>query len=173
MQDMRKPGEPGTIDLPITTALGLPLYMVEYPHAGLAEVNIFACLLRTNSNPRASTFAQPRFDIKGGVLLARCDGKHMPMIHVGALMDYIRSEMTEFFEVFGREAKGEKVDRQDLADRFLSPAAFADAFERMRKKGLAEGQKEWEDIECPVKVSGGSKKTENTSGDGEIQKKAV
>ncbi|KAK5732564.1 hypothetical protein LTR17_010379 [Elasticomyces elasticus] len=152
------------MELPITTALGFSLSMVEYAHGSLPHPNPMAAILRTDIDPESPTFARPSLHVPvGAVLLARRDGKHMQAYQLAALVDYLRDEMREFFDLRRREARGEAVDRQDLIDRFLTPAAFASGFAKIKSEALALGQSEWEGVECPVEVDQEPKKVEDTT----------
>ncbi|KAK4960896.1 hypothetical protein LTR10_001385 [Elasticomyces elasticus] len=107
VKDLPDATHPESVELPITTALGFSLSMIEYPHGRLPHPNVAASLLRTDCNPVSTTFApaSPHVPL-GGVLLARRDGKHMLALHAVALLDYLRFEMTEFFGLRAREARG-------------------------------------------------------------------
>ncbi|KAK5680936.1 hypothetical protein LTS10_006694 [Elasticomyces elasticus] len=127
------------IDLPITIALGYPMRMALYPWMGLPEPNSYA--------------GGPRIDSRrtlGRHTMLRSDGMHMPCYHVQAMIHYVSFELGDIHQIERREDRGEMVDREELAARLLSPAAFAAGFERIKQQAIADGQADWERIECPV-----------------------
>ncbi|KAK5680935.1 hypothetical protein LTS10_006693 [Elasticomyces elasticus] len=140
-------GLTGFHDLPITAALGYPLRIFGHPKHGLLKLNSHATSLYTDPNPTSSTFGQTliqgRTDgtVLGGVLLVRCDGVHMHPLHLMALVEYI-SRLDE--------AAGETVDCDELAARFLTPAAFASGFETIKQEMIELGHERWVTLECPV-----------------------
>ncbi|TKA74291.1 hypothetical protein B0A55_05418 [Friedmanniomyces simplex] len=85
-----------------------------------------------------------------GLLVVRRDGRNLQALHFQAVLDYLHMDLREVINVRRREAVGEKVDREEIAGRLLTPAAFAAAFERMKLKALSEGHTEWEGLEHPV-----------------------
>ncbi|KAK5680920.1 hypothetical protein LTS10_006678 [Elasticomyces elasticus] len=157
---------PETTELPITTALGFSLAMARCTHSSVPQLNLAASLLMTDCDIHSPTFAYPALpqDIPiGGIYLVRRDGKHMPGPHVIAMLEYLRTEIDEFFETAGREHRGEKVDRQELVDRFLTPAAFVRGFAKIKRERLEAGETVWEDVECPVEVGDEPEKVEDTT----------
>ncbi|KAK5709123.1 hypothetical protein LTR17_020057 [Elasticomyces elasticus] len=157
---------PKTIELPITTALGLSLGMGRCTHNSAPQPNFAAALLMTDCNIHSPTFAYPAMpkDVPvGGVYISRRDGKHMPALHVIAMVDYLKDEMGNFFETASREHRGEKVDRQELVDRFLTPAAFVRGFAKIKGEKLEAGETNWEDLECPVEVGDEPEKVGDTT----------
>ncbi|KAK5709122.1 hypothetical protein LTR17_020056 [Elasticomyces elasticus] len=188
VKGMPAPDHPDSIDCPVTTALGFPLRMVKYAQGGPPMPN-FSPFLRTDPDPNSPTFAQPVFDyaIPGGIvnptegitpptgafLVARSDGKQVSRLDVHAMTDYICDDVMPLFELVYHGAAGETVDRQALADRVLTPTAFASKFEQIRQAGIARGEKEWEDVECPVPVGEESREAEKSADEGETQEKAV
>ncbi|KAK5713253.1 hypothetical protein LTR15_011616 [Elasticomyces elasticus] len=155
-----------TTELPITTALGFSLGMARCTHGSVPQLNLAASLLMTDCDIRSPTFAYPAMprDIPiGGIYLSRRDGKHMPATHVIAMLEYLRTEMDEFFETAEREHRGEKVDRQELVDRFLTPTAFVRGFAKMKREKLEKGETDWEDVDCPVEVDQKPKKIGDTT----------
>ncbi|KAK5732563.1 translational activator for mitochondrial COX1 [Elasticomyces elasticus] len=187
VKGMPAPNHPDSIDLPATAALGLPLRMVKYAQAGFPLPN-GAPFLRTDPDPNSPTFAQPQFDYAipggvvnptagirpptGGILVARRDGKHMSRLDVKVMGVYLSDEGEELFKLTYRRPAGEAVDRQALADRFLTPAAYVTKFEQMRQLFLGRGDKEWEDAVCPVQGDEVSRNAEKTADEAETQKKA-
>ncbi|KAK4960895.1 hypothetical protein LTR10_001384 [Elasticomyces elasticus] len=188
VKGMPASNHPDSIDLPATAALGLPLRMVKYAQAGLPLPND-GPLLRTDPDPNSPTFAQPQFDYAipggvvnptagirpptGGILVARRDGKHMSRLDVKVMSAYFSDEGQELFKLTYRRPAGETVDRQALAGRFLTPAAYVTKFEQMRQLFLGRGDKEWEDAVCPVQVDEVSRKAEKTADEEKTQEKAV
>ncbi|KAK5730045.1 hypothetical protein LTR17_011449 [Elasticomyces elasticus] len=152
------------IDLPITTALGYPMQMALYPWMGLPEPNIYAGGLRIDPDPKSPDFgkAHDAYVPMGGIALVRSDGMHMPCYHVQAMIHYVSFELGEIHQIEQREGRGELVDREELAARLLSPAAFAAGFERIKQKAIADGQADWEGVECPV-LAGQEGVEDNTS----------
>ncbi|KAK3638460.1 hypothetical protein LTR56_013100 [Elasticomyces elasticus] len=174
VQGMPALNHPDSIDCPVTAALGLPLRMVNFNQAGLQDPNA-SPFLRTDPDPNSPTFAQPDFGYKipggytnrdafvrylpiGGILVARRDGKPMSGLDAKVMVAYVSTEIEKLFEAVYHGPAGKTVNRQALADRYLTPAAYIKKFEEMRQIFLGRGEKEWEDAECPVKVSNGSEK---------------
>ncbi|KAK3652441.1 hypothetical protein LTR56_005151 [Elasticomyces elasticus] len=141
-------GLTGFHDLPITAALGYPLRIFGCPKHGLLKLNSHATSLYTDPNPKSSTFGQTliqgRTDgtVLGGVLLVRCDGVHMHPLHLMALVEYI-SRLDEIHAACGRKAAGETLDCDELAARFLTPAAFASGFETIKQEMVELGHERW------------------------------
>ncbi|KAK5732576.1 hypothetical protein LTR17_010391 [Elasticomyces elasticus] len=122
-------------ELPLSNALGYPL------------------VVSTDPDPVSPRFGLPTLEIPvGDLVLVRRDGKHMHKNHVIALVDYARTQIGEVLGVTEREDNGERANRKEIADRLLTPAAFARAFEDFKQKFLAEGRPGWQGLECPVDV---------------------
>ncbi|KAK5709129.1 hypothetical protein LTR17_020063 [Elasticomyces elasticus] len=75
-------------------------------------------------------------------------------MHVEALIDYVRIANRELGSVPHREMSGEKVDREEVVKRFLTPKAFAKAFEKYKQDKVMGGEVWWAGLECPVKICG-------------------
>ncbi|KAK5713249.1 hypothetical protein LTR15_011612 [Elasticomyces elasticus] len=141
-------------DLPITRALGFPLGYS--PDAtGLSHcVNIIIQLfvdIDTTSPRLGMAIKAP----VGGACLARHDRKYMKILHVEALINYVEAANLEIALVPEREKSGEKVDREEIVERLLTPEAFARAFETFKQDKVRNGEVWWANLECPVKVGGG------------------
>ncbi|KAK3638454.1 hypothetical protein LTR56_013094 [Elasticomyces elasticus] len=141
-------------DLPITHALGFPLrYRPDL--TGLSNcLNGPVAQLFVDIDTTSATFGKGTKAPIGGACLTRCDGTHMCIMHVEALIDYVRIANRELGSVPQREMSGEKVDREEVVKRLLTPKAFAKAFEKYKQDKVMSGQVWWADLECPVNVRG-------------------
>ncbi|KAK5709136.1 hypothetical protein LTR17_020070 [Elasticomyces elasticus] len=142
-------------ELPLGNALGYPLVVscIVGHNCGLAIPNTFMVFSSTDPDPVSPRFGLPTLEIPlGDLVLVRRDGKHMHKNHVIALVDYARTQIGEVLGVAEREDNGEMVNRKEIADRLLTPAAFARAFENFKQKFLAEGRPGWQGLGCPVDV---------------------
>ncbi|KAK4895048.1 hypothetical protein LTR27_006915 [Elasticomyces elasticus] len=143
-------------DASITTALGLPLRYAWFPKTGSPLPNTALKLLTLDPDPQSQTFGQPSMPASplGGIVLLRADGKYVQTAQIMALINYLTFKLAELRAVKEREAAGKIVDRQDIANRLLTPAAFAAAFERERQEANADGRAGWEGAENPVSIQG-------------------
>ncbi|KAK3638463.1 hypothetical protein LTR56_013103 [Elasticomyces elasticus] len=143
-------------DAPITTALGFPLRYAWFPKTGLPLPNTTLKLLTLDPNPQSQTFGQPSMPTSplGGIVVLRGDGKYVQTAQIMALINYLTFKLAELRAVKEREAAGEIVDRQDIANRLLTPAAFAAAFERERQEAAAEGRAGWVGAKNPTTGQG-------------------
>ncbi|KAK3652415.1 hypothetical protein LTR56_005125 [Elasticomyces elasticus] len=140
-------------ELPLTTALGYPLLLATCPGRGDPVLNILIGYAGLNPDQKSSKFGQPMLpDLYGGVILVRRDGRHMHRFHILSLLEYARSGLRELFEVAEREAKGETVDRADIAKRLLTPAAATPTFQSLKQAGTTQGNMTWANMECPFEV---------------------
>ncbi|KAK4895043.1 translational activator for mitochondrial COX1 [Elasticomyces elasticus] len=140
-------------EMPATTALGYPLGLAGCRGHGLAERNEATALLNIDTRPNAPTYGTmppPESVHKGGIILARRDGKHMKAVHVSALVDYLRVNVKKVIELKEREESGEKVDVKGFVKGFLTPQSFARAFEDMRQQAVSQGRVHWAEVEGPV-----------------------
>ncbi|KAK5680917.1 hypothetical protein LTS10_006675 [Elasticomyces elasticus] len=127
--------DPRFVDLPITHMIGFPLGMF-INNVGLPQFNEKAASLTFDVNPASAKFGQPTMFPKGGVIVARRDGRYIKVGHVMAVSEYLRCEFGSALEALReREGKGEKVDREEVVKRFLTPAAFESGCKRMREPG--------------------------------------
>ncbi|KAK5709124.1 hypothetical protein LTR17_020058 [Elasticomyces elasticus] len=140
-------------EMPATTALGYPVGAAGCQGLGLSERNEATALLNIDLRPNSPTYGTmppPERVHKGGIVLARRDGKHMKAVHVSALVDYLRVNVKRVIELREREANGETVDVQRFVKGFLNPQSFARAFEDMRQQAVAQGRSNWAEVEGPV-----------------------
>ncbi|KAK3652416.1 hypothetical protein LTR56_005126 [Elasticomyces elasticus] len=139
--------------LPLTTALGYPMILSFNDEYGLPVPNIFVHGLSIDADPESPTFGLPMLETKrGALMLVRQDGRHMHKYHVVALLAYVRLQINEVFEATGRVANGKTVDKKEIAERLLTPKAYAAAFEKLKKEAVARGDPGWQGLECPVEV---------------------
>ncbi|KAK4895040.1 hypothetical protein LTR27_006907 [Elasticomyces elasticus] len=80
------------------------------------------------------------------------DPLHIEIAHIVAVVEYLQRECTELTGTHAREAGGEKVDREGLVKRLLTPAAFKKwcggaLHDMMTGKGRARGFEDY--LECP------------------------
>ncbi|KAK5732569.1 hypothetical protein LTR17_010384 [Elasticomyces elasticus] len=138
-------------DLPITRALGFPLcYGGDL--TGLKQIeNRAVTYLTLNIDTTSAKFGEVGRPM-GGACLARHDGRHINVLHVEALVNYAEAACQEIGRVPDREDTGEKVDREEMVKRLLTPMAFAKAFEKFRQRKVMSGEVWWVDLECPVVV---------------------
>ncbi|KAK4895038.1 hypothetical protein LTR27_006905 [Elasticomyces elasticus] len=140
-------------DLPITPALGFPLGYS--PNAtGLSHCMNTVIQLFVDIDTTSSRFGTAMKVPVGGACLARQDRKYMRILHVEALINYVEAANQEIALVPEREKSGEKVDREEIVERLLTPEAFARAFETFKQDKVINGEAWWADLECPVKVRG-------------------
>ncbi|KAK5713244.1 hypothetical protein LTR15_011607 [Elasticomyces elasticus] len=139
--------------LPLTVALGYPMVLSFNDEYGLPVPNIFVHGLSIDTDPESPTFGLPMLETKrGALMLVRQDGRHMHKYHIVALLEYVRFQINEGFEATGRVANGETVDKKEIAERLLTPKAYAAAFEKLKKKAVARGDPGWQGLEGPVEV---------------------
>ncbi|KAK5709121.1 hypothetical protein LTR17_020055 [Elasticomyces elasticus] len=143
-------------DANITTALGFPLRYGGFPKTGLPLPNPALKLLTLDPDPQSRTFGQPSEPAcrQGGNVLLRADGKYVQTAQIMALINYLTFKLGELRAVQDKEAAGEVVDRQDIVNKLLTPAAFAAAFERERQEAAVEGRAGWEGARNPVTGQG-------------------
>ncbi|KAK3069790.1 hypothetical protein LTR53_011605 [Teratosphaeriaceae sp. CCFEE 6253] len=145
---------PGFRALSVTTALGYPLSIMIRPRdASIKRPNIFTDCLTLDPDPASDAFGQRSMPSRiGGLLLAHRDGMHMQYGHVVALVRYLRRTARELREILAEEDEATMQAKQDLAEHFLTPMAFAIDFELQKFRGIQQGNAEWEELECPVQV---------------------
>ncbi|KAK4960901.1 hypothetical protein LTR10_001390 [Elasticomyces elasticus] len=120
-------------DLPITRALGFPIGYSPDAIGLQQDTNIPVTQLFVDIDHTSATFGKAKKIPKGGACLARRDGRHISIMHVEALISYAQIANQEIVCVPGREKSGEKVDREEMVKRLLTPKAFAVAFEKLKR----------------------------------------
>ncbi|KAK5713251.1 hypothetical protein LTR15_011614 [Elasticomyces elasticus] len=140
--------DPEFVDLPIARSLGFALGAMP-ARSGLRQFNDKAAVFYIDINTTSPTFGQLAQGPIGGVMIARRDGRHIKIDHVIAMAEYLRSGCRELGEVKGREAKGEKVDREDIVKRLLNHAALQTWCESTIQSQVAAGVQGWDVMECP------------------------
>ncbi|KAK4960902.1 hypothetical protein LTR10_001391 [Elasticomyces elasticus] len=137
----------------ISEAIGFPLVATDglEAHLCVQVPNTFAQDLFVDLDPKSTSFGNSTKSLVGAVLLHRRDGRHMMVVEIAAVIDYVRLVVEDLKQVRKRESTGEKVDRKEVIKTVATPAAFASWFEALKRQRLADGHKEW-DIECPVQV---------------------
>lgn len=152
---------PGWIDSAIAEALGVPLRMFGVPHGDVTIPNEHAAALAMNPDPDSAFFGQTHSTttITGSALVLRSDLKKLHMNQVAILIAYVRDEIEEVHQVKDKEAKGEKVDRKEIAGRLLTPAAFSAYFEKEKAAQMAATPANrvgvWKECETPVAIPQG------------------
>ncbi|KAK5691385.1 hypothetical protein LTR97_011378 [Elasticomyces elasticus] len=143
-------------ELPVTKLLGYPLGIKSVPTRGLLRSNYCVAVLDVDMDPDSSTYGEalPWRIRPGGVLLARADGRHVKVLHVQAVCDYMRTKVKEIFQFKIRkdEGKEEGVDVQAFVESLFTPEAFAYAWEVMKQEALVRGKEGWENMDCPVQL---------------------
>ncbi|KAK5732567.1 hypothetical protein LTR17_010382 [Elasticomyces elasticus] len=145
--------DPLYVDLPITRALGFPLVTGKKKMVfGLEKPNDKAALFHIEIDTTSPDFGLPTEVHKGGMILLRRDGRHIKIAHIVAMVEYLHRECKELAETHRREAAGEKVDREGLVKRLLTPAAFRKwcdgaLHDILTGKGRARGFEDY--LECP------------------------
>ncbi|KAK5706918.1 hypothetical protein LTR97_001910 [Elasticomyces elasticus] len=127
-------------ELPVSRALGFPLGIAKQPIKGLQVPNIGAEILSIDPDPKSLTFGQclPAYQGTGGLIVARCDGKPLHGLHVEALLHYVQHVVwPELDAMEQREKAGEVIDRQEVKDQLLTPAAFATGFRTFKEIQMA------------------------------------
>ncbi|KAK4960899.1 hypothetical protein LTR10_001388 [Elasticomyces elasticus] len=140
--------DPEFADLPIARSLGFALGAMP-ARFGLQQFNDKAAVLYIDIDTTSPNFGQLAHGPIGGVVVARRDGRHIKIGHVVAMVEYLRSGCRELGEVKGREAKGEKVDREDIVKRLLNHAAWQTWCESKIQSQVAAGVQGWDGVECP------------------------
>ncbi|KAK3638467.1 hypothetical protein LTR56_013107 [Elasticomyces elasticus] len=153
----KKGGDALFAELPVSRALGFPLGIAKQPVMGLQVPNIGAQILSIDPDPKSLTFGQclPAYLGTGGLIVARCDGKPLHGLHVEALLHYVQHVVWPKLDAMEqREKAGEVVDRQEVKDQLLTPAAFATGFGTYKEMQMARvddsEREELRGVECPV-----------------------
>ncbi|KAK3652430.1 tudor domain containing 1 [Elasticomyces elasticus] len=146
------------IELLISRVLGFPLGVSRHPQMGSPVPNTVAEMLSVDPDHESSTFGQPLKQPgatgTGGLIVARRDGRQLHFFHVSAFVNYVSIIAIELGTVKQREKAGEIVDRQEIKNRLLTPAAFEEGFRRFKEKQMVlvseQERKVLEKVECPV-----------------------
>ncbi|KAK5680927.1 hypothetical protein LTS10_006685 [Elasticomyces elasticus] len=146
------------IELLISRVLGFPLGVSRHPQMGSPVPNTIAEMLSVDPDHESSTFGQPLKQPgatgTGGLIVARRDGRQLHFFHVSAFVNYVSIIAIELKMVKQREKAGEIVDRQEIKNRLLTPAAFKEGFRRFKEKQMVlvseQERKVLEKVECPV-----------------------
>ncbi|KAK5706905.1 hypothetical protein LTR97_001897 [Elasticomyces elasticus] len=140
--------------LPVTHAIGFPLGYSSDLTGSTGMVNARVVELFVDIDVASATFGQAKKMPIGGACLARPDGRHMKVLHVEAIIEYVQIANQELGRVLERERAGENVDREEMVERLLTPKAFVRAFEKIKYDRVLGGNVYWIVLECPIKVSG-------------------
>ncbi|KAK5709116.1 hypothetical protein LTR17_020050 [Elasticomyces elasticus] len=138
-------------DLEVSKVLGFPLRLIGTPLGDATLPNEQAELLAVEPDPKSPKFGKSRFDghARGGIAVVRVDGEELHMNQLDAMIKYITEDLKDLKTA--NDPKGRKA----LAEKLLTPAAFATAFERIKAKESAESEQAraiWKDVQCPVKM---------------------
>ncbi|KAK3638453.1 Zinc finger MYND domain-containing protein 10 [Elasticomyces elasticus] len=149
------PTSPRFVDSPVASAIGYPLGVMERLDTQLSMQvpNTWAANLFLDIDPKSAGFGTPTEIPTGGVMLCRRDGRHVRMMEIAAVIDYLGAMEKELRKVRECESNGEDVDRGGVVQALFTGTAFAAGFEDMKQMHLNAGRLGW-DFECPVKVAG-------------------
>ncbi|KAK5709118.1 hypothetical protein LTR17_020052 [Elasticomyces elasticus] len=153
---------PGWHDLTLTRQLGFPLRLIGLPPAkGEKELrNIQLEQLGLQTDPEQIGFGHSIFygpQSKGRVMVVRADGKKLHVKHLDVVLSYICEDLKEVQGVQKRWMKFEGLNSERMVGRLLTPQAFVEGSERIKReeveKGGEEARRAWEGVECTVKAA--------------------
>ena len=143
--------------------LGLPLKFVKWPIGG-ANYNHLIQVLSIDVGwldlyeqlEEIGVGQTPYPPIRGSVMLVREDGQILREKHVEALAVYINNRLTEIIRFGGGRWKHRTMNElRALAKRLaekLTPEALVAFWKSYQTMKVKAGDKDWEGVECPVKV---------------------
>ncbi|KAK5680926.1 hypothetical protein LTS10_006684 [Elasticomyces elasticus] len=146
------------VDLSVTNALGFPLRLMAAPGSQPTTLkNPEAMQLGTIPFPENPNFGGSQFseETEGAVMIMRADGQDMHFFQLRAMVFYVMQRLNELPGVKARESKGKVVDREELAGRLLTPAAFRKFWDKLKASDTAKSADDgeiWESVECPIKL---------------------
>ncbi|KAK3673665.1 hypothetical protein LTR78_006570 [Recurvomyces mirabilis] len=145
-------------DIPLTDVVGYSLRLAAIPTTpdNVPMIpNPHVADLTINPDPKSPEFGQPSAPLSPtrSWCVVRKDRAQMYPIHVAAVVIYVTEMLDEVKGVAGRVAKGEEVDKEEIAARLLTPKAFSEAFESIRVNCKLEDAERWAVVANPIQAN--------------------